>query len=627
MYLANLFGKRKSYQQNSRRSRYKRATPRKLQLEGLEDRCVLSYAITDLGTLPGFESSSAEDINSDGQVVGSTYDLDTNTYHAFLWDKSAGMIDLGTLGGAYSRASAINDLGQVAGTASSATWLEHAFLINPEDSNSDGKPDRWFRDDDLDHRNDLMIDLGALLGSSSEALSINNLGQVIGNSGGAPFLWQDGVMTELGVLSAYGSNGVWANVVGGFFAYDINNSGDVVGQATFEYFNYYWTGDDYRTEAALWQNGVLSSLGSLNGDYSVASAINDARQVAGTASYGYGDQVCYYYGGGGDDSSGGGWSWCDDFPYWVDRAFLGSTMLSMAGLPIDAASYAYDVNNAGQVVGLVAPVGGSAVSVLWQGDARIALPVASAVAINESGQIVGRGAGHALLLTPTTPPPTLTITDVSGMEGNSGTIAFVFSVTLSAAYDQAVTVDFATQGGGAATTGSDYEATGGTLIFAPGETTKTITVRVIGDRLAESSESFFVNVTTGDAFVADGQGAGTILDDEPRISISDVTRTEGKPGKISLFTFTVTLSAAYDQPVTLSFRTVDGTATTTGGDYVAKTGTLTFAPGETIKTISIQVKGDSKKEADETFYLELSGLSSNAQFTKSRGLGAILNDD
>jgi hypothetical protein len=76
-----------------------------------------------------------------------------------------------------------------------------------------------------------------------------------------------------------------------------------------------------------------------------------------------------------------------------------------------------------------------------------------------------------------------------------------------------------------------------------------------------------------------------------------------------LFTFTVTLSAAYDQTVTMSYRTVDSTAKASTGDYVAKTGTLTFAPGETTKTITIEVKGDSKKEANETFYLDLFSLS------------------
>ena len=77
----------------------------------------------------------------------------------------------------------------------------------------------------------------------------------------------------------------------------------------------------------------------------------------------------------------------------------------------------------------------------------------------------------------------------------------------------------------------------------------------------------------------------------------------------------------------MSFRTVDGTATPGDNDYVAKSGTLTFAPGETTKTITIEVKGDNKKEADETFYLDLFGNSSNSLFTKSRGVGTIRNDD
>ena len=106
-----------------------------------------------------------------------------------------------------------------------------------------------------------------------------------------------------------------------------------------------------------------------------------------------------------------------------------------------------------------------------------------------------------------------------------------------------------------------------------------------------------------------------------------MTKAGGKKGQTTLFTFTVTLSAAYDQAVTMSFQTVNGTATTSDGDYIAKTGTLTFAPGETSKTITIEVKGDSKKEADEMFYLDLYGLSSNSLFTKNRGIGNILNDD
>src|SRR5439155_63365 len=183
-------------------------------------------------------------------------------------------------------------------------------------------------------------------------------------------------------------------------------------------------------------------------------------------------------------------------------------------------------------------------------------------------------------------------------ERNSGSTDAVFTVNLSAASTQPVTVDFAIANG-SATAGSDYQAVSGTLTFAPGETSKTITVLVNGDRLAETNETFVVNLSSPtNGLIVDGQGVGTILDNEPRISISDVSKAEGKKGQTTLFTFTVTLSTAYDQAVTMSFRTVDGTAKTSDQDYVAKTGTLTFAPGETTKTITIEVKGDSKKEAD-----------------------------
>jgi hypothetical protein len=228
----------------------------------------------------------------------------------------------------------------------------------------------------------------------------------------------------------------------------------------------------------------------------------------------------------------------------------------------------------------------------------------------------------------TTPPaPALRIGDRTVTEGNTGTTSAAFTVTLSAASTQPITVAYAA-GNGTATAGGDYQAASGTLTFAPGETTKTITVAVIGDRVGEPNETFVVNLgSPTNATIADGQGLGTIVDDEPRVSIVDVTKSEGKKNQTTLFTFTVTLSAAYDQPVTMSYRTANGTATTGDGDYVGKTGTLTFAPGETAKTITIEVKGDNKKEADETFYLDLFGLGSNALFTKNRGIGTILNDD
>jgi hypothetical protein len=115
-----------------------------------------------------------------------------------------------------------------------------------------------------------------------------------------------------------------------------------------------------------------------------------------------------------------------------------------------------------------------------------------------------------------------------------------------------------------------------------------------------------------------------ILDDEPRISIGDVAKQEGRGGK-TLLIFAVTLSSAYDAPVTVNFATADGTARA-GEDYAATSGTLSFAPGETFKTISVVVWGDKKREADETFFVNLSGAV-NGFILDDLGVGSILDDD
>ena len=200
-------------------------------------------------------------------------------------------------------------------------------------------------------------------------------------------------------------------------------------------------------------------------------------------------------------------------------------------------------------------------------------------------------------------------------------------MTLSAPSAQPVTVQYATANG-TATAGSDYQARTGTLTIPAGQTTGTITVPVIGDRLPEPDETFVVNLSGAtNATIADGQAVGTIARRRAAHQHQRRDQEGGQEESNDAVHVHVTLSVAYDQPVTMSFSTVNGTATTSDNDYVAKTGTLTFDPGETTKTITIVVKGDSKKEANETFYLDLSSNSSNSLFTKKRGIGTILNDD
>jgi urease beta subunit len=222
--------------------------------------------------------------------------------------------------------------------------------------------------------------------------------------------------------------------------------------------------------------------------------------------------------------------------------------------------------------------------------------------------------------------PRISIKDVNVTEGNTGSTSAIFTLNLSAAYDAPVTVHYNTSDG-SAIAGSDYTAASGDVTFAAGQTMQTLTVAVLGDRVFEPTESFYVNLSAAtNASIGDSQGIGSILDDEPRISINNVSQKEGNGNGTTSFVFTVTLLAPYDQPVTVNYATVNGTATA-GNDYVAKSGTITFAPGETSKTITIVVNRDKNLESNETFFVDLSGASNNALISKSRGIGTILDDD
>lgn len=224
--------------------------------------------------------------------------------------------------------------------------------------------------------------------------------------------------------------------------------------------------------------------------------------------------------------------------------------------------------------------------------------------------------------------PNLTINDVTANEGNAGTTNFTFTVSLSApAGPGGVTFDIATANG-TATAGVDYVANNLTGQTIPtGSSTYTFTVLVNGDTLNEPSETFFVNVTNVvNAVVVDGQGVGTIVNDDPlpSLSIDDVSVIEGNSGQTNAL-FTVTLSAASGQTVTVNYATADGTATQPA-DYVNTFGTLTFTPGTTSQPLIVAVVGETVPEANETFFVNLSGAV-NATIADNQGVGTIINDD
>jgi Calx-beta domain len=116
-------------------------------------------------------------------------------------------------------------------------------------------------------------------------------------------------------------------------------------------------------------------------------------------------------------------------------------------------------------------------------------------------------------------------------------------------------------------------------------------------------------------------GTGSSL---PTLSISDTTVTEGNAGTVNA-TFNVTLSAAATATVTVNWATADGTALQPS-DYTPASGSLSFSPGETTKSVTVAVNGDTSAEPNETFLVILSAPS-GATLADSQGQGTITNDD
>jgi probable HAF family extracellular repeat protein len=167
-------------------------------------------SVHDLGTLGG-TWSEANAINNGGAVAGVSTLANENILHGYLY-MNGKMTDLGTLGGDYSWASGINDSSQVVGYSRFDPLNPdfHAFM----------------------YANGTMTDLGALNGGQSEAWGINNLGQVVGRSYGSiwtdrrAFLFSGGVMTDINTLIDPASG--WTILE----AWDINNNGQIAAFAT-----------------------------------------------------------------------------------------------------------------------------------------------------------------------------------------------------------------------------------------------------------------------------------------------------------------------------------------------------------------------------------------------------------
>lgn len=216
--------------------------------------------------------------------------------------------------------------------------------------------------------------------------------------------------------------------------------------------------------------------------------------------------------------------------------------------------------------------------------------------------------------------PTLSIADVSATEGSS----LAFKVTLSAASASTVTVGYSSSNG-TAVGGSDFAVSSGTLTFAPGETAKTIIVATNEDAIVEGNETFTVTLSgASGATLARSVATGTIVDNDvaPAIlAIGNASVTEG-----GTLVFTVTRSGNTAIAASAAYATAGGTATS-GADFTATSGTISFASGQTSATINVPTTDDTVVESAETMTVTLSNPSANTSITTATGTGTINDND
>ncbi len=259
---------------------------------------------------------------------------------------------------------------------------------------------------------------------------------------------------------------------------------------------------------------------------------------------------------------------------------------------------------------------------------------------DETVSVTGSAAGRDVLGTGVTladndSHPYLGLSSPSVDEGDAGTTTLTFTAKLTDANGQTqagtdtitATYDVRSEDGNTATAGTDYEATSGTLTFAPGETSKTVDVTVHGDTETEGDETLTMRWVSPwtNVWLASYTATGTIEDDDggPAVTIADASADEGKS-----IAFTVTLDKAVPGGFKVTPSFTDGTATD-GSDYTANTAALEFEgyAGETV-SFTVATTDDGEGEDDETFTvgLAVSGTSQSVTAT-STATGTIKDDD
>jgi probable HAF family extracellular repeat protein len=424
-----------------------------------------------------------------------------------------------------------------------------------------------------------LTDLGTLGGGSTQANDLNDAAQVVGyssaTSGTHAFRWQDGLMTDLGTLpDGWGS-----------YAVSVNGLGDAVGTANLK---------NGLGRAVLWRNGTIVNLTPelpVYEDVSHAVAINDSGQIVLSIN---------------------------DTPFVLDTGTR--TAIGTLGGP---GAFAADLNNAGQVVGT-----STQRAFLWDNGTMTDLGLlpgdqdSGASAINDLGVIVGSSGW--------TDPDTYEqhYRPFIYANGTMSAIPAPSSEAFAGDINDAGVVVGTMRAGGAVTPWHAWIYVNGVVtnlnsLVAPGS----------GLHLRQAHAINNQGQIAGVAMDAQGRYHGFLLTPAegappapaaPSIGINDVERSEGRNGTTT-FAFTVQLSVSTTATVRVNFATADGAALA-GSDYTAAAGALVFNPGETTKTVNVEVRGDRLREPDESFFVNLSSADGGTVFD-GQGTGTIRNDD
>ena len=566
--------------------------------------------VIDLGTLGGGTRSWVTAVSGSVVIGDAETGPVSGPSHAFAYDLAAAnphMIDLGTFGGSRSHAAGVDGTIVVGYATTPGDVDTHAFAY------------------DLAAATPAMVDLGTLGGRGSGATAVDGTvvvgGAATEMSGYHAFAYDlaaaTPTMVDLGTLGGWNSTA--ADVDGGIvvgtadlpeeccepesehaFAYDLGSAapamidlgtlgqrsstavaidGDiVVGRS--------YTPEDIDSRAFAYDlgaaNPTMVAVGPAGNRFSYANAVDGSVVVGHTRLYGRRLDVAFAY------------DLAAPSPASIDLGTLGGTT-----------SFAFAVDG-GLVVGEADNADNVSRPALWS------LTPATRLVPGSTSIVEGQG--------PTTVELPVTLTAPVPV-----TVAAAWRTTVAAGAPP-----------GQASDVEDYEATSGTVVFPPGQTTGTVTITITGDDRPEGDEYIVVAFSNAaNAAIGGFWGLGFIAiedDDQPAVVPGTASVTEGDSGT-TVAHVPVALSSPSDLPVTVPWTTLHAPGAPPAqadpaSDYTAVSGTVTFAPGQTSATVTIEIAGDAVTEPDEYVLVSFHDPT-NAKMGGVWGLGAatILDDD